>query len=78
MSATQMISKESDMKELLALAADEKVGVVEMSHLEKCLLIETIKEKAFGELDFGEEISTGTVKLVKRVTGNVSIFFGQK
>ena len=77
MSATSVISKESDMKELLTLAEEEKVGTIEMTHLEKCLLIETIKEKAFGELDFGEEVSQGKVKLVKRVTGNVSIFFGQ-
>lgn len=77
MGATQVISKENDMKELLSLAEEEKTGMVEMSHLERCLLIETIKEKAFGELDFGEEVTQGKVKLVKRVTGNVSIFFGQ-
>lgn len=72
-----IISKESAMTELMDMASEHKAGRLKMSELESNLLIETLKEKAWQELDFGQEMVQGPVKLVKRVTGNVSIFFGK-
>lgn len=49
-----------------------------LSDIDKSLLVEILKERGRTELEYGQEISFGTVKLVKRVTGNVSVFFGNK
>lgn len=78
MISTADMTVESQMSDLLELAKEHKMGNAPMSELENNLLIEIIKEKAWQELDFGQEIKEGPVKLVKRVTGNVSIFFGKK
>lgn len=72
-----IISKESAMAELMNMARECKEGKLKMSSIENELLIETLKQKAWLELDFGQEIIDGPIKLVKRVTGNVSIFFGK-
>lgn len=72
-----IITKESAMKDLMDMVSEHKAGKLQMSKLESDLLIETLKEKAWQELDFGQELVQGPIKLVKRVTGNVSIFFGK-
>ena len=78
MLSTIEMTRESKMSELLELARESKLGNISLSELENNLLIEMIKEKAWKELDFGQEIVDGPVKLVKRVTGNISLFFGNR
>jgi len=61
--------------QLLKLANDNHVGAIQLSEPERTLLITLLKEKAQDELEYGEEIEFEKVRLVRRVTGAVSIFF---
>jgi len=61
--------------ELLKLAADYYQKRVELAPLEKDLLISTLKERGRAELDFGQEIEFENVRLIRRVTGAVGIYF---
>jgi hypothetical protein len=58
---------------LVAESKDEAKS--EMTATERALIIELLKERGREELDFGQELCFSGVKLVKRVTGTVSIFF---
>ncbi len=62
--------------QLMRIAADHHQGVIKLSDLDKSLLLELLREKGREELDYGQEIELETVRLVKRVTGSVSVFFG--
>lgn len=72
-----IISNNLALGELIKMVSEYRMGLSGLSELEGELLIETLKARALNELDFGQELSSGPVKLVKRVTGNVSIFFGK-
>ena len=61
--------------QLLKVANDNHVGAVQLSEPDRALLITLLKEKAQDELEYGEEIEFEKVRLVRRVTGAVSIFF---
>lgn len=61
--------------QLLKVANDNHVGAIQLSEPERTLLITLLKEKAQDELEYGEEIEFEKVRLVRRVTGAVSIFF---
>lgn len=69
------ISPDMSTMELLRLANDNFVGKLELSELDKGLLLELLREKGREELEFGQELEHEKVRLVKRVTGAVSIFF---
>ena len=77
MVAVAMVSESCPMKELLDMAGNHKAGNLALSETESELLIAIIKEKAWQELEYGEEMVVDKVKLVKRVTGNVSLFFSK-
>ncbi|MGD9683493.1 MAG: hypothetical protein AB7W16_20195 [Candidatus Obscuribacterales bacterium] len=53
-------------------------GKESLSEMDRSLLVEILKERGHKELDYGEELTCGSIRLVKRVTGNVSLFFGNK
>jgi hypothetical protein len=61
----------------MRIAASHKSGSINLSLVDESLLIELLKERGREELDFGQELVVDTVKIVRRVTGNVSIFFGK-
>ncbi|MBX9667509.1 MAG: hypothetical protein K2X93_07820 [Candidatus Obscuribacterales bacterium] len=63
--------------DLMRIAADHKNGAVSLTAIDERLLLELLKERGRDELDFGQELVIDSVKLVRRVTGNVSVFFGK-
>lgn len=69
------ISPDMSTMELLKLANDNFLGQLELSELDRGLLLELLREKGREELEFGQELEHEKVRLVKRVTGAVSIFF---
>ena len=72
-----IVSNNLALGELIKMVSEYRTGLSGLSELEGELLIETLKARALNELDFGQELSYKKIKLVKRVTGNVSIFFGK-
>ncbi len=68
-------SPDMSARQLLKVANDHHTGVLALTDGERCDLIELLKEKARDELEFGEEVLFEKVRLVRRVTGAVSIFF---
>ncbi|MBK9144389.1 MAG: hypothetical protein IPM23_17985 [Candidatus Melainabacteria bacterium] len=70
-----IISSEQTTGQLMQIAMDGKESLSEM---DRSLLVEILKERGHRELDYGEELTCGSIRLVKRVTGNVSLFFGNK
>jgi hypothetical protein len=61
--------------ELMKLAADHHLKRVELSDAEKSLLINTLKERGANELEYGEELEIENVRLIRRVTGAVGVYF---
>lgn len=62
-------------RQLLRVANDHHSGVAPLAEGERLELIELLKEKGRDELEYGEELLVEKVRLVRRVTGAVSIFF---
>lgn len=71
------ISPDLTIQELLQIASDHKDGSKPMPEEDCAELIAMIKTRACDELDYGEEMIVGTARIVKRVTGAVSVFFGK-
>ena len=61
--------------QLLKIANDNHVGTIQLSEQDRAFLITILKEKAQDELEYGEEVEFEKVRLVRRVTGAVSIVF---
>ena len=72
------ISPALSTSELMKVAAELRDGVNELSNIDKELLIELLKERGRKELDYGQELVVEKIKVVRRVTGAVSVFFGMK
>ena len=72
-----VVSPNLSTPELMRLAAEHKNGSAGLNKTEELLLIELLKERGRMELDYGQELTIDTVKIVRRVTGNVSVFFGK-
>ena len=62
-------------KELLKLVADNHNGKITISEEEKEKAIALLKIRAESELDYGEEIKVDKVRLIRRVTGAVGLYF---
>ena len=62
-------------KELLKLVADNHNGKITISEEEKEKTIALLKIRAESELDYGEEIKVDKVRLIRRVTGAVGLYF---
>jgi hypothetical protein len=71
---TEITSKLST-GQLLKIANDNHTGLIQLSETEKGLLLEFLREKGRDELELGQEMEHEKVRLVRRVTGAVSIFF---
>lgn len=63
------------INELLMVAADHHHKRVILSDDEKKELINTLKARGQEELEYGEEIAVDAVRLVRRVTGAVGVYF---
>lgn len=71
------LTPQQSITELMQLALSDKNGQLNLSDVDRELLVAMLKQKAFDELDYGQEVVLETIKVVKRVTGNVSVFFGK-
>ena len=74
---TEKIEFSADLTtgQLLKIANDNHIGVITLSDNDKGLLLEFLREKGRDELELGQELEHDKVRLVRRVTGAVSIFF---
>ena len=61
--------------ELMKLAGDNHLKKIELTDAERIHLFELLKERGRAELEFGEELEIDDVRLIRRVTGSVSIYF---
>jgi hypothetical protein len=61
--------------QLLRMAADHHQQKVTLSDGDKKLLIALLKERGAEELEFGEELEVDGVRMVRRVTGAVGVYF---
>jgi hypothetical protein len=61
--------------ELMKLAGDDHQKKIELTDAERDNLFELLKERGRAELEFGEELEIDDVKLIRRVTGSVGIYF---
>ena len=69
------INSEMTIKELLQLVADNHHKKITLSEEEKISAIALLKKKGMEELDYGQEIKIDKVRLIKRVTGAVGVYF---
>lgn len=63
------------LQQLLNLLADNHHQRITLSVEDKQLAIGLLKKRAEEELDFGEELVHDSVRLIKRVTGAVGVYF---
>jgi hypothetical protein len=69
------ISADLKTEELLKLAADNHHKRITLSEEERKMVIDLLKKKGAEELEYGQEIEFDTVRLVRRVTGAVGVYF---
>ena len=69
------ISADLKTDELLKLAADNHHKRITLSEEERKMVIDLLKKKGAEELEYGQEIEFETVRLVRRVTGAVGVYF---
>jgi hypothetical protein len=69
------ISQNMSTMDLLKLANDFHTGLVTLSDEEKSRLLDLLRLKGAEDLEYGQEVECEKVRLVRRVTGAVSIFF---
>lgn len=70
-----MISSELPTQELLKMAADNHSKRITLSEEERKDLIALLKQRGNEELDFGQEVEHENVRLIRRVTGAVGVYF---
>lgn len=61
--------------DLMKVAADFHHKRIELSEPEKKDLIALLKQRGQEELDYGEELEVDSVRLLRRVTGAVGVYF---
>ena len=69
------ITGDLKVPELLKLAADNHHKRITLSEDERKQVIALLKQKGAEELEYGQEIEFDTVRLVRRVTGAVGVYF---
>jgi len=60
----------------MKLAADYSNKRLELTDDDKRDLVALLKKRALEELDYGQEIECENVRLIRRVTGAVGVYFG--
>ncbi|MBX9686812.1 MAG: hypothetical protein K2X27_08930 [Candidatus Obscuribacterales bacterium] len=61
--------------DLMKVAADFHHKRVELSEQERKALIDLLKKRGQEELEYGEELEVDSVRLLRRVTGAVGVYF---
>lgn len=61
--------------DLMKVAADCHHKRIEISDTERKALIDLLKSRGQSELDYGEELEVDSVRLLRRVTGAVGVYF---
>ncbi|MBX9938268.1 MAG: hypothetical protein K2Y32_03400 [Candidatus Obscuribacterales bacterium] len=69
------ISANMSAMELLQVANEFHTGRLTLTQEEKDRLLDLLRLKGAEELEYGQEVEHEKVRLVRRVTGAVSIFF---
>jgi len=69
------ITADLKTEELLKLAADNHHKRITLSEEDRKMVIDLLKKKGAEELEYGQEIEFETVRLVRRVTGAVGVYF---
>jgi hypothetical protein len=69
------VNTDQSILELLKIAADNHHQRITLSAEEKAELVAAIKKKAADELEYGQEIEQDSVRLIRRVTGAVGLYF---
>ncbi|MBZ0185823.1 MAG: hypothetical protein K8F91_06175 [Candidatus Obscuribacterales bacterium] len=70
-----LISSDMTIQELLQLVADNHHEKIVLGDADKQMAIDLLKARAKDELEFGQEIAVDKVRLIKRVTGAVGLYF---
>jgi hypothetical protein len=69
------VNQQLSTTELMKMAADNHHKRIELSDDDRSELISILKRRAADELDFGQELEHETVRLIRRVTGAVGLYF---
>jgi len=69
------VNPSASIQELLRLLADNHQKKIQLSDEDKQLAVDIVKRRALDELEYGEEVEVDKVRLIKRVTGAVGIYF---
>jgi hypothetical protein len=69
------ITADLKVQELLQLAADNHHKRITLSEDERKHVIALLKQKGAEELEYGQEIEFDAVRLIRRVTGAVGVYF---
>lgn len=70
-----VVGQSMNTSELMRLAADFHHKRIELSDVEKKALIDLLKQRGQSELEYGEEMEVDSVRLLRRVTGAVGVYF---
>ena len=70
-----VVNAEMSTTELMKIAADNHHKRIQLSDDERAELIALLKKRAAKELDYGQELEHDTVRLIRRVTGAVGVYF---
>ncbi len=72
-----MLAVDPDMTtmQLLKLAADSHHQRVALEDIERQFLVDLLRRRGLEELQYGEEVCHQNVRLIKRVTGAVGVYF---
>ncbi len=71
----QKINPELSTVELMKIAGDDHLKTIELTQAERDQLFDLLKERGRQELEYGEELKIDAIRLIRRVTGAVGIYF---
>ncbi len=69
------VDQQLSTTELMKMAADNHHKRIALSDDDRLELISLLKRRAAVELDYGQELEHETVRLIRRVTGAVGVYF---
>ncbi len=70
-----IVTEDLTTAQLMKLAADYNAQRVTLTDEERRVLVALLKLRAAEELDYGQEIECESVRVVRRVTGAVGVYF---
>ncbi len=71
------VNQELSTLDLLKMAADNHHQRITLTAEERADLIALLKKRAQDELEYGQELEHDTVRLIRRVTGAVGLYFSK-